>query len=275
MEYLDVFLVSIGGTATALLVVGFLSKSLLTHLFAKELVGYKSKYSVALEEIKKELQQSAKAEDRLVEYEQVMKRYQGPLLHAVYDLQSRLFNIIKKGFITVYFVNGNDHERDYVINNTVFVIAQYFAWTEIIRQEIQFIDFRSLVKTQKLSELRDTLYGLWQTDRFNDLFRIWAGEQRAIGELMIEQCGGKLGCIGYASFLKKLQSNQEPLFAKLQSDIIALSERGVDCYPRLTKIQHALIDILNFLDPDCIRFPKEHRSYVSANEHAAASTQPE
>jgi len=269
MEFLDVFLVSIGGTATALLIAGFLSKSLLTHLFAKEMESYKSKInhenSVALEAIKAELQQSAKKEDRLVEYEKVMKRYQGPLLHAVYDLQSRLFNIIMQGLIEVYFINGKEHERDYVINNTVFVIAQYFAWTEIIRKEIQFIDFRSSEKTKKMSELRDNIYSLWQTDRFHDLFRIWAGEQRAIGELMIEERNNHLNCIGYASFLKKLQNNQEPLFAKLQSDVIALSESVSDSYPRLTEIQHALIDILNYLDPEYIRFPKECRSYVPSN----------
>ena len=45
MEYLDVFLVSIGGTATALLFVGFLSKSLISHLFNKEMESYKSKIS--------------------------------------------------------------------------------------------------------------------------------------------------------------------------------------------------------------------------------------
>ena len=74
MEYLNVFLVSIGGTATALFIAGFLSKSLLNHLFAKEMETYKSKLDyenrVALEAIKTELQQSAKTEDRLVEYEQ-------------------------------------------------------------------------------------------------------------------------------------------------------------------------------------------------------------
>ena len=82
---------------------------------------------------------------------------------------------------------------------------------------------------------------------------------------MIEERNNHLNCIGYASFLKMLQNNQEPLFEKLQSDVIALSERVSDSYPRLTEIQHALIDILNYLDPEYIRFPKERRSYVPSN----------
>ena len=79
---------------------------------------------------------------------------------------------------------------------------------------------------------------------------------------MIEESNNHLNCIGYASFLKKLQNNQEPLFAKLQSDVIALSENVSPIYPRLTEIQHALIDILNYLDPEYIRFSKERRNYV-------------
>ncbi len=82
---------------------------------------------------------------------------------------------------------------------------------------------------------------------------------------MIEEHNNHLSCIGYAGFLKKLQNKQEPLFAKLQSDVIALSEGGATNYPRLTEIQHALIDILNYLDPEYIRFPKERRSYVPSN----------
>lgn len=266
MEYLDVFLVAIGGTTTALLIVGFLSKSLISHLFNKEMESYKSKLSlensVTLEEIKTELLRNAKSEDRTIEYEMIMKRYKGPLLHAVYDLQSRLYNVIVQGLIDAYYTHGNEGEKEYVVNNTVFVIAQYFAWTEIIRREIQFIDFRDSDNTKKISELRDNIYGLWQTDGFSDPFRVWAGEQRAIGELMIEDVNEHHTCIGYAAFLNKLKENNETLFKKLQNDVVSLSNSGSQSFPRLREIQHALIDILDYLDPEYIRFPKERRSYA-------------
>lgn len=266
MGYLDIFLVSIGGTSTALLVVGFLSKSLISHLFNKEMESYKSQLNhendIALENLKAELSRSARSEDRAIEYELIMKRYKGPLLHAVYDLQSRLYNIIAQGLVNAYFIHGNDNEKEYVVNNTVFVIAQYFAWTEIIRREIQFIDFRDSENTKKLSELRDNIYSLWQTDGFSDPFRVWAGEQRAIGELMIGDVNNHHTCIGYAEFLSKLKENNEPLFKKLQNDVESLSETGTDSFPRLKEVQHALIDILDYLDPDFIRFPKERRGYV-------------
>ncbi|MCG8311863.1 MAG: hypothetical protein MI976_01490 [Pseudomonadales bacterium] len=267
MDIINVLLVAIGGTATALLAVGFLSKTLVSHLINKEMENHKAQLShennIALEEMKAALIRTAKNEDRTIEYELVMKRYKGPLLHAVYDLQSRLYNIIVQGLVNVYYTNGNDSEKEYVVNNTVFVIAQYFAWTEIIRREIQFIDFRDLRQTRELSELRDNVYGLWQTDGFDDPFRIWAGEQRAIGELMIENLNDRSSCIGYATFLKKLEDNTEPLFKKLQKDVESLAIAGTDSYPRLQAVQNALIDILDYLDPEYIRFPKDRRSYAT------------
>ena len=264
MDIINVLLVAIGGTATALLAVGFLSKTLVSHLINKEMENHKAQLShennIALEEMKAALIRTAKNEDRTIEYELVMKRYKGPLLHAVYDLQSRLFNIIVRGFVDRYYTKGNDSEKQYVVNNTVFVIAQYFAWTEIIRREIQFIDFADSKDTKKLSELRDAIYGHWQRDG-NGAFRIWAGEQRAIGEMMIEHVNDRSTCLGYATFLKKLEVNDEPLFKKLQKDVESLATTGTDSTLRLKKVQHALINILNYLDPDFIRFPKERRSY--------------
>jgi len=80
---------------------------------------------------------------------------------------------------------------------------------------------------------------------------------------MIEEKNGKLYCIGYAQFLRNLKGEKEPLFLKLQADVNRLSENGTASYLRLIKIQHALIDILNHFDPNCVRFPEERRSYVN------------
>lgn len=136
------------------------------------------------------------------------------------------------------------------------------GWTEIIKEEIQFIDFRNAEQTKMLPELRDKLYGLWQVDRSHDGFSVWAGDQRAIGELMIEERNNRLSCIGYASLLKKIPSNEELLLKRLQDDVSGLAANALDCYPRLTEIQHVLIDLLDYLDPDGIRFPEEKRNYI-------------
>lgn len=121
-----------------------------------------------------------------------MQRYQGPLLHAAYDLQSRIYNVLARGFFARYFVGGTPAQQHYAAHNTAFLIAQFFGWTEIIRQEVQFIDFAAVDDTRRLADLRDALYGLWQSDTMGDPLMVWAGEQRAI---RARQCGhaGRLG----------------------------------------------------------------------------------
>ena len=87
-----------------------------------------------------QLERRRKLEDRRAETEGIMSQYREPLGQAAYDLQSRLFNILRKDLIDAYVEHGDERSRSYVITNTVFLIAQNFAWTEIIRRRIQFID---------------------------------------------------------------------------------------------------------------------------------------
>lgn len=262
MDYINVFLVSVGGSASLLAIAGYAVKSYISFQLTKEMEAYKAKNNLDIEEVKANLQVMVANDIKDREFQYVMKKYEGPLLYAVYDLQSRLYNIIEQGFITRFYLQGSDNEKDYVINNTVFVIAQYFAWVEIIRQEIQFIEFKDIKRTKEISRLRDRIYGLWQSSEFDDLFRIWAGEQRAIGELMIVERNNQLVCIGYSSFLTCLTNNNEPLLEKLKSDVKYLTNSEEESFSRLTEIQHTLIKTLNYLDPDNIRFPEECRSFV-------------
>jgi hypothetical protein len=201
-------------------------------------------------------------EERITDLERIVSRYREPLGHAVYDLQSRLINILKQGLIERYVIQGDGRTRSYIENNTAFLIAQYFAWTEIIRKEIQFIDLGESEKTRRLTRLRDTVYSLWQTDSFHPLFRVFAGEQRAIGESMILEGPRGPECIGYGAFLKSAAHQNDYLIAALRSDTMQLSTLLPAARPRLAKLQHALIDLLSFLDPDGIRFPLDRRTKV-------------
>lgn len=62
--------------------------------------------------------------DRRAETKQTARRFREPLGRAAYELQSRIFNIIKGGFLTAYLEGGDDRTRSYAINHTFFVIAQ-------------------------------------------------------------------------------------------------------------------------------------------------------
>jgi hypothetical protein len=201
-------------------------------------------------------------EEKMTDLERIVSRYREPLVHAVYDLQSRLYNILKQDLIERYVNQGDGRTRSYVENNTAFLIAQYFAWTEIIRREIQFIDLGENEKTRRLTRLRDTINSIWQTDSLHPLFRVFSGEQRAIGEGMIVEGPRGPECIGYLAFLNSPVYHDDYLIAALRTDTLRLSTMMPAARPRLVRLQHALVDFLSFLDPNGIRFPLDCRKKV-------------
>lgn len=262
METVTLLISSVGGAATVLLCIGFFGKRLLKFWFEKQLEHYKAEVShrnaQALEVLKSEQYLVIKNRERADDIQIIMNRYRGPLLHAANDLQSRIYNLVENYAIDIYFINqsGDDSERQYFIKNTAFLIAQYFSWTEIIRREIQFIEFSNIENTRSLAILQAKLCSIWQGGSRNEL-SIWAGEQRAIGELMIEEIDGKYQCIGYSSFLKKLDENRKCLLHELEVRVKKQLESKEKRSHRLMSVQSVLIDIIGFLDPDCKRFEPE------------------
>jgi hypothetical protein len=183
-----------------------------------------------------------------------------PMARAAYDLQSRLFNILRQGVIGAYLVNGNDREKSYFINNTAFLIGQYLCWTELIRREIQFIDLGSDQKTSELIKLQDKLYSIWNSDKQSKTFRLFAGEQRAIGEALVKTGGKGPECIGYGEFLTTFTQGKNALIDDLRIDVSSLAQNLDQTKERLLKLQHALVDLLDFLDPRNVRFEQSRRT---------------
>jgi len=213
--------------------------------------------------------QKAEAEHR-AESEQTARRFREPLGRAAYELQSRIFNIIKRGFLTEYLEGGDDRTRPYSINHTAFVIAQYFAWTEIIRREIQFIDLGADEETRLLAQLQHKIYSGWQTDKYHPLLRVFGGEQHAIGERMIREGPRGPQCMGFASYLDYLKGGPDSLICALNADIESLGARLEEAMPRLAELQHSLIDLVEFLDPKAIRFPQRNRTRIDLSKSRQA-----
>lgn len=199
---------------------------------------------------------------RRAEAEQTARRFREPLGRAAYELQSRIFNIVKGQFLAVYLQGGDGRTRSYAINHTLFVIAQYFAWTELIRREIQFIDLGADKETRQLAQLQHRIYAGWQTDRYVPLLRVFGGEQHAIGERMIWEGPRRPQCMGFAAFFDYLKGSPDSLICALQADVESLGTGLEKALPRLTELQHSLIDLVVFLDPEAVRFPKKNRTKI-------------
>jgi hypothetical protein len=151
------------------------------------------------------------------------------------------------------------------MENTVFLVAQFLGWTEAIREEIQFVNLDGNEQTRKLRDLQDEIYSQMQTDRIDSGFRLFAGEQRAVGELMIKRENGVCRSIGFAAFIGSRDPAIDQWLNSIRDDIKATSSDVKRSRERLAMIQHTLVDLLNFLDPEFIRFPRENRMKVSTD----------
>ncbi len=212
-----------------------------------------------------ELAKSKATKEQLVE--ELMSRYREPLLRAAFDLQSRIFNIIEHRFMVHYGADGREHEQQYARDNTVFLFAEYFGWVEILRRDVQFLDLgdveRNYLLVQRLEQIGDT-FAMSDPESADPSFRILKGQQRALGELMIpsrpdDVGAGRRFCLGYAAFRGRLQ--EEPAFADwfrpLCDDVSALVGEDTRAFERLVPMQHALLDLIEFLDDPPRRFLRE------------------
>jgi hypothetical protein len=139
---------------------------------------------------------------------ELMARYREPLVRAAFDLQSRIYNIARQDFLAKYCTNGTAGEREYAVRNTVFVLAEYLGWVEILRREVQFLDLGDVERNRQLVECLERVSDILGTDqRITDPgFRLFRGQQRALGELMIEPVAATRDLLAGAAWATRASS---------------------------------------------------------------------
>ena len=201
---------------------------------------------------------------------ELRQRYRDPLLGAVFDLQSRLYNIVAKSFLVRYAAAVDESARTYAVESSLYVLAEYLGWVEVIRREIQFLDLGTEPANRAwvgaLEKVRDTL----ARDDLDPVLRIFRGEQRAIGEIMtiaVADSGDTRHheCMGYATFVSHLRDPDfSRWFDQLRRDLSLLVEEPKAHLERPVLLQNALVDVLDLLDPNCDRFATDRRGRLTA-----------
>ncbi|MEV4478538.1 hypothetical protein [Micromonospora coxensis] len=208
-----------------------------------------------------------------------MDRYGAHMAMAAFDLQSRIFNILhghrvdaagkSRGFLTAFVVHGAADDAEYARRSTAFVFAEYLAWVEILRQDVQFLDLgRNQVNRdvmRQISRISGILSGVEVGQvHVGSEFRIFKTAQRAIGEVMARTDGetGRRRCCGYAEFdtLLNEDASFRRWFTPLLNDVDRVAAAPEPALPRLTELQHRLVELIDLLDPRFVRFRREHRS---------------
>jgi hypothetical protein len=212
----------------------------------------------------------------------MMSHYRDPLLQAAADLRSRLLTILAEDFLGRFFVNGKDAQKIYAIRHTLFVFAEFLCWMEILRQGVSFLDLGDDARNRKLMKHITVIRRVMFDNQMDPLFSVVMGYQRALGEVMIRPDDPSRvrdrQCIGYAEFCSRLETDSTfaRWFDGLAADIPELARRKVVRTDRLVALEGAVVDLIDFLDPDNVRYPLRRPgrvSEISSEEAAAWGTQ--
>ncbi|KQV11415.1 MULTISPECIES: hypothetical protein [unclassified Kitasatospora] len=200
---------------------------------------------------------------KLADHQDLMSRRRDPLLWAAYDLQSRLFNIVDRRFLNIYYAQGHDLDRTYALRSTLHVAADYLGQVELLRGKIQFLDLGNRENSRTVVRHLWAVSNVLNSDGYDDPhFRVFRSYQRALGELLISDSNDE--CLGYAEFCRRLDTDADfaSWFEPLSDGIRELAS-WTRPHPRLVRLQIALMDLIDFLDPDADRFPDHRRSRLS------------
>jgi hypothetical protein len=254
-----------GGLMSAAIVVAIISGA--TSLAAAG-IALMSSRSVA--RLGSELEEKRRVTSKHEQAEELRARYRDPLLGATFDLQSRLYNIVAKDFL-VRYARAETGKSAYAIDNTLYLLAQYLAWVEIIRREIQFLDLGEEVADRRWLMALEDVHDILARDDVDAVLCIFRGEQRAIGEVAIiplnePAWGRRHESLGYAQFAEGRHTAEfDRWFKQLQADVELLAAEPRAHLERVAMLQNGLIDILDILDPDFKRFPAERRTRLKTS----------
>lgn len=210
-----------------------------------------------------------KDESKAEQAEAILSLYREPLLRAAHNLQSRLYNVVDMRFLATYLHCGDSELQRYARDHTVYVLAEYLCWVEIVRRDLRFLDLGTDPRNQKFVELIDISQRVLTHEAMPRPWRLFRGQQRAIGELTMITAeitdAARHESLGYVEYCTRLE--QDPDFAgwfsRLRSDVDDLATAERDEQVRLITLQHKLMDLIEFLDPDKLRLPAKYRDRLA------------
>ena len=205
--------------------------------------------------------------DRRRQAEDLEARYRDELMSSAFDLQNRLYQIAAQDLLSDEYMRGPlgrdaAESQGYVYTSTLWMVGRYLAWVELLRRDRYFLALGTTSRGRELlaavERVSWAFAALWAPpDRlFGRHFRLFRPQQSAIAELMIverESRGeARSDCLGYATFTSKLEDKNDLVFRRwfetLGIDVRA-SPTELGESRRIKEIQHALLDLVGFLDP--------------------------
>jgi hypothetical protein len=220
------------------------------------------------------LNRRAVIRDRRLAADSLAGHYRVPMLHAAFNLQSRLFNIGRQNFLGIFLTDGSSSEAEYARFNTAYLIGQYLCWAEILRREAQLLAPLQRSRDQDIvAAMEGVRYEMADSLSNSDpVLRIFRGDQRAIGEVLLtttdqpaDRIGPRWDCKGYAAFVQDLTDEQSAIsrwIRPLLDDIDKLAANYHAHQARVIAMQHHLVELINLIDPGGDRIPVDQREQM-------------
>jgi hypothetical protein len=179
------------------------------------------------------------------------QRVYEPLAQAAAELQSRIYNIVETGWVGI--VKRYESHHDYTESSTAFLFAHYFGWIEARRAAVLSSSGEG-GRDESVQKLIDGVFNTLRRSEFGEGFLFFSAEQRAIGEMMFSWQPTRSAeafephVMGYAAFLQRYRADEE--FRRWFSPIDAgIEHLTAGDNRRLIDIHHALVDLIQALDP--------------------------
>jgi hypothetical protein len=161
----------------------------------------------------------------------VLSRYREPLLAAAQDLHSRLYTMVEHDVLKEQLHCGDPELEHYARDYTIYVLAEYLCWAEIIRRDMRFLDLGSDEGNREFVRLLEINQLALSNEEFPRSLRLFRGQQRAIGELMMIPTGtpasAQYEALGYVQFCARLDEDSgfAKWFARLRDGLVCAASR--------------------------------------------------
>ena len=188
----------------------------------------------------------ARATERRSEAKVALDRYRGPLLDAAWQFGDRIDNIRNRAFLN--YLAENTGRADDVKSTTLFRMAYYLGWREVLRTQVQLLRFENAEDTRLVATFINDVTWVLASDRVDSTWPIWSDEQRAVGELMIGQPGPTSASVrGIAAFRTQYSESFSPWLERFAQTLLGNAAASSE---RLRLLQWALCGLVTQLDEE-------------------------
>ena len=186
-------------------------------------------------------------EDKTATRGATFERYRYPLFRAGFDLQSRLYNLVKGSGRDLFL---SAEHAPYMVDSTLYLLSNFFASLEIVRHQGDAFQFPQPAQSEAFNRLTAEIETEFNRRDTNNPLTVFRLRQRELGELLIVEAPQGEKCLSYSRFTALLNDSaqSEGTLQDLRARIRLIGNLSGDL-AALRRIQNLLVDLLDLLDP--------------------------